>query len=160
VNIARDYLEPDRSGHHYAQELFELARRGEVEVATGPQGYRLDVHGDLAEQLEIVFRDEGVAQTRQLAYLSEVTFPGPDLFPGAFVEGFGDAWNRIAATWPRAPDARDGLHVETHLMEKRDVFVTDDRRLRVMCQRLREEHGFDVKAMSLQEYLDRRRGDA
>jgi rRNA-processing protein FCF1 len=41
-------------------------------------------------------------------------------------------------------------------MEGRDVFLTDDRPLRVMCRRLREEHGVPVVAMSLAEYLNRR----
>jgi hypothetical protein len=39
----------------------------------------------------------------------------------------------------------------------RDVFITDDKRLLVMCRRLREEHGFPIVAMRIADYLDERR---
>jgi hypothetical protein len=35
------------------------------------------------------------------------------------------------------------------------VFITDDRRLRKMCRRLNDGHGFAIVATSLAEYLDR-----
>ena len=38
-------------------------------------------------------------------------------------------------------------------MEKRDVFLTDDEGLLTMCRRLREEHGLEIEAVSLDEYL-------
>jgi hypothetical protein len=160
VTVARDYLDSEREGHRQAVTLFELARKGEVELAAAPQGYRLDVEGDLAERLRATFREEGVAEARQLAYPSRVTYPGPNLFPGAYVPGFGEAWTEVVATWRshewKPPQGEDRFHVETHVMEGRDVFLTDDRPLRVMCRRLREEHGVPVVAMSLAEYLNRR----
>src|SRR5215204_3345588 len=94
ITVARDYLavadEQRRERHERAVELFELARRGEVELVVAPQAYRLDVEGELAEQLRAVFSEEGVSLARQLAYPSEVTFPGEDLIVGAFVPGFAD----------------------------------------------------------------------
>jgi hypothetical protein len=151
VNIVRD----DR-----AQELFALARRGDVELAIAPQGYRLDVRGELAEQLDAVLRSNNVAEARQLAYPSEVTFPGPNLLPGAVVPDFRNAWEAVLATWNgpgSQADDRDALHVETHVHEKRDVLITEDRGMRTMCRRLREEHEIDVVAMSLEDYLERQR---
>jgi hypothetical protein len=159
VNVARDYLEPDRDGHREAVVLFDLAQRGEVELATAPQGYRLDVEGDLAAQLRVAFEREEVGETRQVARVSEVTFPGDDLLPGHYVEGFVEAWNSIVETWRshegRPPEAPDRLHVETHIVEGRDVFLTADRALRAMCRRLTED-GFFVTAMTASEYLERR----
>jgi hypothetical protein len=151
-------------------------------VGRGTAGLWAERRGDLTEQIREAFDREGVLHTqqvarvsevtyvphivghyvekveqaRQLAYPSEVTYPGEDLFPGHYVEGFAEAWDRIAAGWQRAPGPADRWHVETHMADRRDVFITDDRRLLKMCLRLRE-HGFPIVAMKLGDYLDRRR---
>jgi hypothetical protein len=160
ATVARDYLDPARPRHARAVELFELARQSAVELSAAPQGYRLDATGDLAQQLESMFAKEGVAEAPQLAYASEVTFPSEYLFPGAYVEGFVDAWDAVVASWrtheSSPPQLGDRFHVETHVLEHRDVFVTDDQPLLVMCRRLRNEHGVPVVAMGLAEYLDNR----
>src|SRR5438128_11787387 len=88
ATVARDYVDPTRPRHARAVDLFELARLGRVELSTAPQGYRLDVKGDLAEQLESTFASEGVAEAPQLAYASEVTFASEDLIVGSYVDGF------------------------------------------------------------------------
>jgi hypothetical protein len=161
ANVALDYLRPKRAGHDHAVALFELARRGEVELATAPQGYRLDARqGDLARQLQAAFASEGVGQARQVARVSEVTFPGEDLFPGHYDERFAEAWDQIAGGWPsherKPPRLADRFHVETHLLDKRDAFLTADKPLLTMIRRLNEEHGFAIVAMTVAEYLDRR----
>jgi hypothetical protein len=160
VTVARDYLDARRAGHSDAVALFELARSGEVELATAPQGYRLDVRGDLAEQLQAAFENEGVRQAPQLSYPSAVTYPGKDLFPGRYVEGFGEAWSVVVEDWRsherKPPTGPDRFHVETHVVERRDVFLTGDRALLVMCRRLTEEHGFPITAMTVADYLERR----
>lgn len=161
LTVARDFLEPARERHLVAQELFALARRRVVELTVAPQGLRLDVGGDLAEQLQSAFGDEGVEEARQLAYLSEVTYPSPALFPGQYVSDFGPAWEHVVGAWRshegKPPKLADRFHVETHTLEGRDVFITDDRPLRAMCRRLSGEHGFQVVAMGLAEYLEARR---
>lgn len=158
ATVARDYLDPERDRNALAVELFDLARRGEVELAAAPQGFRLDVSGgDLAEQVRDAFEREQVGQARQVARVSEVTLVGPDLIVGNYVEGFGEACEEIAADWRRAPGGADRFHVETHLTEGRDVFITDDRRLLRLCRRPHEEHGFPIVAMKLGVYLARRR---
>jgi hypothetical protein len=161
VNVVRDFLDPRRDGHSAAVELFDLARRGEVELATAPQGYRLDVAGDLAEQLREALEREDVRPTRQVARLSEVTFPGSGLYPGHYAEGFPEACDRIVATWRshegRPPEGPDFWHVETHVIEGRDVFVTGDRALLALCRRLAAECRYAVTAMTVAEYLDGRR---
>lgn len=156
VTVARDFVDDRRDRHANAVALFELARRGEVELITAPQGYRLDVEGELAEQLQELFEREDVLQARQVARVSEVTYPGADLIPGHHVEGFAEACELIAKDCPRAPGAADRFHVETHLVEGRDVFITDDSRLLAMCRRLHEEHGFAVVAMTVGDYLKHR----
>jgi hypothetical protein len=137
--VAIDLLDPDAERSAQAIELLDLFRRGEIELAVAPQGYRLERRGDLTEQIREAFDREGMVQARQVARVSEVTFPGEDLFPGHYVEGFAEACEQIAADWPKAPGSADRFHVETHMAEGRDVFVTDDRRLLVLCRRLREE---------------------
>jgi hypothetical protein len=159
ATVARDYIHPARPRHALAVELFARARRGEVELATAPQGYRLDVSGDLAQQLRETFDREQVRPTRQVARVSTATYPGPDLIVGHYVEGFVETWEQIAAGWSKAPGPADRLHVETHLAEGRDVFITDDGPLLTMCQRLRDL-GFSIDALTLRDYLDRRDADA
>jgi hypothetical protein len=153
VTVARDLLDPKRERHGLATELFALAASGEVELAVAPQGHRLDAEGDLAEQLRATFADEGVEEAPQLAYASEVTFPSENLFVGHYVAGFAEAWDGIVATWRshegKPPKLADGFHVETHVIEERKVFVTDDGPLLAMCRRLRDEHGIPLEAMKL-----------
>jgi hypothetical protein len=160
VTVARDYQDPTRPRHARAVELFELARQGAIELSTAPQGSRLDAQSDLAEQLKSMFESENVTEAPQLAYASEVTYASEDLFPGAYVDGFVNAWDAVVGSWRshewKPPKIADRFHVETHVLEGRDVFLTDDRPLLVMCQRLRDEHGVDLVAMGLVEYLEGR----
>lgn len=155
LTVARDYL----NGRPEARELFARARHGEVELAAASSGYVVELWGDLEKQIGEMLDAEGVSGTAQLAY-PNVMYPGKNAFPGAYVAGLRQAWDAILADWKTheggKPEDEDWLHVETHVMEKRDVFITDDDDLRVMCRRLHEERGFEVQAMSLAEYLDHR----
>jgi hypothetical protein len=162
VTVARDFLDASRERHSSATKLFKFFRAGEVDLVTAPQGYALDVQGDLAEQLRAVLGEEQVREAPQLAYPSAVTFPSENLFPGAYVEGFGKAWGRIAASRPESnrwpPRLPDRYHVETHVHQGRNVFVTDDQPLLEMCQRLKEDEGIPIVAMGLVEYVESRSG--
>jgi hypothetical protein len=158
VNVVRDFLNPKRDGHERAVELF--ARNGsEVELAIAAQGHRLDADGLLGGELHEALRNEGIAETRQLAYLSEETYPSEDLFPGQVVDGFKEAWEKIVDSWRthegKAPQSPDDFHVEAHLLDERDCFLTEDRALRVMCGRLHYECGFAIVAITVGEYLER-----
>jgi hypothetical protein len=166
VMVFRDYLEPTRVGHANARRLLELHRAGEVELAAAASGYFIDttteepsgkrISGDLGSDLRALFEEEGISETMQLAYPG-VMVPGPNAFPGAAVEGLFEAWSAVLDSWRtdegRKPEPADQLHVETHILEARDVFVTNERGLLAMCRRLRDEHHFAVKAMSVAEYL-------
>jgi hypothetical protein len=99
ATVAFDFLDPEAERHEHATALFELAERGEVELATAPQGYRLDLtRGRSDKQLREAFEREEVRATRQVARVSEVTYPGADLIVGHYVQGFAEAWDRIART--------------------------------------------------------------
>ncbi len=160
MTVARDFLDPKRSGHLEAKELFAL-NGNEVRLAIGPQGQRLDApDGDLRVQLEEMCERQNVTVLRQLAYLSEATFPSEDLLLGQLVDGFKDAWRQVIKTWKtsdgKPPEHPDDFHMEAHLLEDRDVFLTADRALRAMCRRLSDEHGFPVAAMTVGAYLEGR----
>jgi hypothetical protein len=163
LNVARDFLDSRRIGHQAAVELFAL-NGGEVELAIGPQGQLLDApEGELRRELDELCRLENVLELSQLARLSDATFPSEELFPGQVVAGFEEAWAAIAATWKTsdgkaAPDHPDDFHIEAHLLEGRDIFITADRALRETCRRLGEEHGIEVEAMTVGEYLADREG--
>jgi hypothetical protein len=160
VTVARDYLDPDAERHSLACALFDLARRGDVELASATSGYLYDVEGDLEKQIGEMFDEEGVVETGQLSYPGERTLPGQTLFPGAYVKGLDAAWDAVVADWKpdegKPPQPRDRLHVESHVLRKRDVFITDNKSLLVMCRRLRDEHGIAVEATSLGDYIDAR----
>lgn len=158
TTVTRAYLNDEEDLHDAAVELFDLARRGDIELASASSGYAFDARGDLAEQMRAMLERERVVQTTQLAYPG-VVFPGPNAFPGAAVAGFREAWDAVAAKWNgpgKLPNNKDALHVETHVLEKRDVFVTDDTGLLTMCRRL-SDHGFSILALRLAEYLDTHR---
>jgi hypothetical protein len=157
VNVVRDFLDPKRAGHGRALSLFG-DNGGAVELAIAAQGHRLDADGVLGGELQDALRREGIAETRQLAYLSEQTYPSEDLYPGQVVEGFAEAWQEIIEDWRthegKAPGDVDRFHVEAHLLDNRDYFLTEDRALRAMCKRLHEERGFSLVAMTVGEYLN------
>ncbi len=154
--VVFDYLHEKRPRHRLAVELFAGAHKGAVALSIAPQGHRLVAEGRLAEQIQRLFDDGIVRESRQLARVTPGTYTGPGLFPGQFV-GFSDAWNHVISTWRthegRPPAEVDALHLETHLLEEADVFITDDRPLLVICRRLRDEHGFVLVAMGLDEYI-------
>ena len=73
ATVAFDYLDPEQERHALAVELFDLFRRGQVELAAAPQGYRLERRGNLTEQVRDAFEREEVRPAPQLAYPSAVT---------------------------------------------------------------------------------------
>jgi hypothetical protein len=157
MTVMRDYLDPGEQRHQLAVRLFALARAGEVGLVSAPQGQRLDVSGggELDAQLQGLVAAGEVQHAEQVSRLPAVT----PFRTGRIVEGFDEAWSEIVRTWRthegRRPEegAVDRFYVETHLLEQRDVFVTDDRALLAVCRRLRDEHGFAIEAASLADYL-------
>jgi hypothetical protein len=162
MSVLRAALDPSRAGHEDAVRLRRLAGDGVLEVGVPPQGSRADFCGDMATPL---------AQ-RVLALLAVPVWssfdsspcprtlrtPGPNLFPEQPVEGFAEAWTEIDADWNgpgHKPGGQDRWYVESHFARGRDVLVTDDQGMRTMCQRLRDEHGFDIAAESLADYAVR-----
>lgn len=98
VNVVRDLLDSRRDGHKHAAELF--ARNGsDIDLAIAAQGHRLDATGLLGGELREALVRESISETRQLAHLSEATYPSENLFPGQYVDGFKEAWAQIIDTW-------------------------------------------------------------
>jgi len=147
--------------HDEGKQLRALAEQGAVELSVAPQGNRAVATGPLAAKIDALRNRGVIRQARQLPYPSDVTVPADDFSPGEGVPGFRDAWSNVVGTWRPGtykgkkdpPDWTDAWHVESHVSDARDVFITDDGALREMCRRLREEHDIPVVAMSLAEYL-------
>jgi predicted nucleic acid-binding protein len=158
--VVIDFLDEKQERHALAERLFDLQRAGVVQLALASSGHVFDARENAAERLRRL-ESEGVLATAQLAYPG-VMYPGSNAFPGAAVEGFRDSWEAVLSTWRThegaPPQDNDALHVETHVLEGRDVFVTDDRSLRAMCHRLAVEHSVRIVARSLQEYFEDRSG--
>jgi hypothetical protein len=151
-----DLLDEDQDRHPLAPRLLDLAKAGRVELAVAASGHNLD-HNENAARRRRELEREGVITTVQLAYPGRTNYPGDDAVPGAADEGFRAAWDAVLATWKShegaMPSDTDALHVESHLLERRDVFITDDRDLLVMCRRLAEEHSLPLVARPLAEYV-------
>jgi len=162
MTVLRDAAYQQRAGHDDARVLLECAERGDVELGVPPQGWLADVRGqfsgELAECVRELLAHPGVVELPQVARLSDVTFPGENLLPGAYVDGFEEAWSGIAAHWNgpgQRPGDFDRWYVEAHLLDGRDLLLTDDVGLRTMCERLRVERGFAIRAESLRDYVTR-----
>jgi hypothetical protein len=156
MTAIRDATYEEREHHRDALRLLELAERGDVELGVPPQGSLADLRGqfggELAEQVQGLLARPGIVGLPQVARLSDVTFPGQNLLPSAYVEGFHEAWDAIAADWNgpgQRPGEFDRWYVESHVLGDRDVLITDDQGLRTMCDRLRNEHGLAVHAESV-----------
>lgn len=163
MTAIRDLVYEDRERHPDGLRLLSLAERGDVELGIPAQGSLADLRGqlggELADRIKALHSRPGVVGLPQLARLSEVTFPGENLFPGYFVDGFSDAWDQVAATWKthqgKCPGDFDRWYVESHIADRRDVLLTDDEPLRVMCDRLREEHGLPIRTEPLHDCVAR-----
>jgi hypothetical protein len=162
MSILRVLLDPARAGHEHALRLLGLAADGVVEIAVPPQGVRADLRGDMAtpqaQRVVALLANPGVVELRQLAIPSNLTFPSEDFFPEDPFDGFAEGWATIEADWNgpgSKPNDQDRWYVESHVARGRDVLVTDDKGIRTMCRRLRDEHGFDVVAESLTDYAAR-----
>jgi hypothetical protein len=164
MTAVRDVVYDDRERHSYGSKLMLLAERGDIELGVPPQGWLADLRGqfggDLADRIRELLSRPGVVELPQLARLSAVTFPSENLLPGYYVEGFSEAWDAIAGAWKthlgRCPGDLDRWYVESHVADRRDVLLTDDRALRAMCDRLRDEHALPVHAESVSEFVTRR----
>jgi hypothetical protein len=159
LTVARDYTEC-RERSVFAEALIDLARRGVVSIAVAASGCNYDLtdpHGSVAEQLRKLIADEGIEVGLQLSYPGLHTYPGRTLVPGASVPGFPQAWSKMVASWSGRgpPGDNDRLHVETHLLHGRDVFITDDGPLLKMCERLREECWWEIDAVGIADYVGR-----
>jgi hypothetical protein len=162
MTAIRDATDGERERHDDAQRLLKLAERGEVELGVPPQGSLADPRGrfggDLAERVQGLLARPGIVGLPQVARLSDVTFLGGNLFLGAYVEGFHEAWDDIIPDWNgpgKRPGDVDRWYVESPLLGGRDILLTDDLALRTMCDRLRNEHGFAVHAESIKTYVAR-----
>jgi hypothetical protein len=164
MTVIRDATYDDRDRHDEALTLLQMAEQGEVELGVPPQGSLADLRGrfggELAEHVRDLLARPGVVGLPPVARLSDVTFPSEDLFPGAYVDGFNEAWNAVVSSWNgpgKRPGSFDRWYVESHLIGRRDVLLTDDLALRTMCDRLQSEHGLPVRAESLAGYVMRNR---
>jgi hypothetical protein len=157
ATVVHDYRNPKRSRHKAALKLFQLAQIGTIELSIAPQAFRLDASGDLHDEFLDIFEREQVREEAQIARVSEVTYPAEDLFPEMYDEALVEAWEQIASSWRshegKPPGDKDRWHIETHIVAKRDVFLTDDKALLSMCHRLEQEYGIPIRAMSLKQYL-------
>jgi hypothetical protein len=164
INVAWDYTDEDPVLHPYIERLFELARDGVVQIAIAATGHNYDVtrEGPKAARLRQLIADEGIEMLSQLSYVGEHTYPGTSLSPGAFDAAFVQAWDAMLGSWKshegKKPGRKDRLPIETHLLCDRDVFITRDRALLVMCRRLRDECGFPIDAVRVDDYIARHDG--
>lgn len=160
MTAIRDATDCRREHHPAGLELLGAAERGELELGIPPQGVLSDLAGssgtELSRQITELQAMPGVVVLRQVARLSNVTYPSDTLFPGAYIDGLHEAWNTETGKWNgpgRCPGTFDRWYLETHLVNGRDTLVTDDRGLRTMCGLLGDGLGVDIDARSITEFV-------
>lgn len=151
MTVIIDLLTPGVDRHGDALKLLEMARSGQVEIAIAPQGHLHDNPSDRVGDLRRTYPDVRFEELPQLAYLSDHTYPSPNLYPGNYDLKLAKAMRQVSI------GDKDAWHVETHYVEGRDVFITDDDRLKRRVKRLNSEHGFEITVMCLEEYIEARR---
>ena len=88
-----------------------------------------------------------------------MTYPSETLFPGNYDQDFAKALRHVVDTWDSdrhgkgPPQENDAWHLETHVTDARDVFLTDDAGVLNTCRRLDSEHGIAINAMRLEEFI-------
>jgi hypothetical protein len=111
-----------------------------------------------------------LGQGYQLPYLSDETYLDDEFYLDTGDENLTTAWDGVCATWRSDRDGKgppgenDAWHLETHVREKRDVFLTNDGEksggvLRAV-ERLNREHGFTINVMRLEEFVAADSGEA
>jgi hypothetical protein len=171
TTVILDLLNSSRARHANALRLVAMAEAGEVEIGVAPQGSRFDEdpdRGDFIEQLRRAFPRAGIVELAQLSYLSDETYFPLDL--GNDNLAFGKALQEVCGSWDSdrhgqgPPLEEDAWHLETHVTEKRDVFLTNDGEksggVLSAVERLNDEHGFTINAMRLEEFVAAGSGSA
>jgi hypothetical protein len=147
MTVVIDLLEPDAERHADALKLLAMAEAGDVELGIAPQGHLHDNPDDRVRELRRRYPQVVFLELPQVAYLSEHTYPAPDLYLGNDDGKLANAMRQVSV------DENDAWHVETHAVAGRDVFITDDDRLKKRIKRLNSEHGFTIDAMRLEEFV-------
>jgi hypothetical protein len=160
TNVIMD-LFCDRQNRHLTEVLIELARKGRIDLVV-TRRIRADIHRDpLAERLNelpgLLIRETGIAFR-----LGESTFGGPDMFaPQAFdeflkSEEFKQIEQELIADGKlkpgKRPDPRDWVHIQSHHLQRRDMFLTWDRGIWAWSNILTVEFGITI--MSPKEFLN------
>jgi hypothetical protein len=147
MTVVIDLLEPDAERHADALQLLAMAEAGDVELGIAPQGHLHDNPDDRVQELRRRHPQVAFVELPQLAYPSEQTYPAPDLYVGNDDERLANAMPQVSM------GENDAWHVETHAVAGRDVFITDDDRLKKRIKRLNSEHGIAINAMRLEEFV-------
>ncbi|MFN8224150.1 MAG: hypothetical protein U0R50_12990 [Gaiellales bacterium] len=139
---ARDAIDDRRARHAAAVALLALAEQGRIELAIAASGIIIDVRhddGGLRSALAQLVRVRPLTTTSPLSYPG-LMYPGPNTFPGVAAPEVGEQWRIELARWRTHEGAPPGdgdlVHAESHVALRRDIFVTNDQPLLLMCDRL------------------------
>jgi hypothetical protein len=136
------------------EELLRLAEREEVDLAVTAR-IREDVPKDpLAERVNQL-PELGIKETGSVARL-DLWVLGRDHLGS---EEFESLRLQLQSEWkpgnPRLPDWRDWDHLHAHMLQRRDVFLTWDKAILRLGQRLER---FGIRVTKPEQYLSRRSG--
>jgi hypothetical protein len=142
TNVLVDHWR-ERARRQAAEELLELARRGEVELAVTAR-IREDVPDDpLASEIDKL-EEIGVAETGSVTRLGHWKLGRDQLGSDEFAEFENELQERRAKTGAKVPDWRDLDHVHAHFLQGRDVFLTWDVPLLQLADEFRKRFGIVV----------------
>jgi hypothetical protein len=153
TNVLRDYWD-DRAARELVEQILELAARGELDLAVAAYIDRDITHGRLADRVAEL-PALGVRKTIGVWELG-VSRLGIDTRLGdQRVVDLEVAFNarRAATGGAKPPEHEDWLHLHTHLLERRDYFLTLDKAI----LRIADELGaLGIVVCTPADYLARR----
>jgi hypothetical protein len=154
TNVVREHWS-ERAKLEVVEMLVELAERGEAELAV-TRYIRDDVPGGvLATRINDLAAELSILETGGVFTLDESCLDGPD---GLGDQEFVDFQHALGPDWRpkrgKAPDRRDWLHLHAHLIQRRDVFLTWDRGLLELGEKLKAA-GFAITVARPEDYLAR-----
>lgn len=156
MNFLRDLIDASRGCQETALGIADLHPKL-IEIKVAPQGLYLDVAEPLRSRIQAAVTQRGFEFTPQVSRLTEETYPASNLYLGYVDEELEHDWFATVESWPthlgKPPGRIDFLHIESHVMDKRSVFLTRDKPLREMCGLLEAKGHGPIGAVAPEIFL-------
>lgn len=150
ANLLHEYWK-ERPKRDHVERLLELAKAGAVELAVTAR-IREDIPADpLATELQERLADLGIEEVGSVTRLNYWVLGRDYLASDEFLAVQNEADELLCHRSHPVPDWRDWDHVHAHFLQRRDVFLTWDKRLLDVADLL--DKRLSVRVMAPDDYL-------